>query len=409
MNYKLSLSLLTLLVSSAYAETGSSFNVLLRQENSNRTYITKRELRDLENFQSFDGKYFKVVVGKNKEAVSFDEKDPEILKKAATVYYHLSEARNFWVNQMESEVAANLPKIVVRLEIKNQFDELGHFANDNRAPQYNNALSVPEGETPAWVPAEKQDKWDKEIWFRPKKVIPTSELGSAGPNPLTQSLLVLEDPIIDYTHGQFNRRIMEQIFYPAYVSRPLHQDLIRYAGTYAIMKVIIHGSRYTDKMFVEKYFYLDSAMVPEIVYHEYAHMVLSDNLEMSHSTPVNEGMADYFAAVQSKRRKIYAKVRGYSNSTSKDTQEKQKYSHWNESNRLATADFSLSVLWDVRETLGGEIGDKVVYEARNYLKTGSSTISDGLLRAILNACDVKCESPRRDKLKLYETFTRKGF
>lgn len=409
MKYKLNLTLLALLATSAYAETGPAFNVLLRQENSNRTYITKKKMDHLEDQQSFDGKYFKVVKGKSNEAISFDEKDPEVLKKAATVYYHLNEARNFWVNYMGSEVAANLPKIVVRLDIKNQFDELGHFANDNRTPQFNNALSVPEGETPEWVPADKQDKWGKEIWFRPKKTIPTSELGPIGPNPVTVTLRALEYPIIDYTQGQFNRRIMEQIFYPSYVSRPLHQDLIRYAGTYALMKVIIHGSKYTDKLFVDKYFYLDTAMVPEIAYHEYAHIVLSDNLEMSHSTPVNEGIADYFAAVQSKRRKIYAKVRGYSNAASKDTQEKQKYSHWDESNRYATADFTLSVLWDVRETLGSEVGDKVVYEARNYLKTETSTISDGLLRAILKACDVKCEKPRRDKMKLYETFTWKGF
>jgi hypothetical protein len=120
-------------------------------------------------------------------------------------------------------------------------------------------------------------------------------------------------------------------------------------------------------------------------------------------------MADYFAAVQSKKRKIYAKVSGFSNSAYKDTQEKRKYSHWDESDRNATSDFTLSVLWDVRETLGGEVADQVIYSARNYLKTGSSTISDGLLRSILRACDLHCDSPVRDKLKLYETFSWKGF
>lgn len=409
MKYKFGLALATLLMSSAYADAGPSFKVLLRQERSSKTYYQTKEMQDLESNNSFDGKYFKIVHGKKKDAISFDEKDEKLLLKAATAYYHLNAARDFWVNEMESEVAAELPKITVRLDIQNQFDELGHFANDNRSPQFNNALSVPDGETPEWVPAHKQDKWGKEIWFRPKKQILTKDLGPLGPNPLTVSLLALEKPLIDYTAGQFNIRIMEQIFYPSYVTRPLHQDLIRYAGTYAVMKVIIHGSKYADNLFVEKYFYLDTAMVPEIAYHEYAHIVLSDNLEMSHSTPVNEGLADYFAAVQSKHRKIYSKVRGHSNAAPKDTQEKRKYSHWDESNRNATADFTLSVLWDVREALGEEIGDKVVYQARKYLQTDSSTISDGLLRAILQACDVKCESPRRDKLKLYETFAFKGF
>lgn len=390
-------------------QASQSFKVLLRQEQSTRTYYDVVEMPDLESNTSFDGKYFKIVKGKEKEAISFEEKDEEVLLKAATAYYHLNQARDFWVRHIQSEVAANLPKIVVRIEIKNQFNELGHFANDNRTPQFNNALSIPAGETPSWVPEDKQDKWGKEIWFRPMKRVLTKDLGPMGPNPLTQSLRALEDPLLDYTRNQFERVLMEQLFYPAYVSRPFHENLIRYAGTFAVMKIIIYGSKHTDRLFVDKYYYLDTAMVPEVAYHEYAHLVLSDHLEMSHSTPVNEGMADYFAAVQSQTKKIYNKVPGYSNAAPKNTKDKKKYSHWNESNRLATSDFTLSVLWDVRETLGPDIGDRVVYQARRYLTTSSSTISDGLLRAILKACDDKCEAPRRDKYKLYQTFLKKGF
>ncbi len=390
----------------AYSE---SFEVLVRSEKSLRTHYELKELSEFERPDAFDGKHFKIVHGKSNTPVSFTEKDSELLLKAATVYYHLMEARKFWISYMDSDVARNLPKLTVRLEIKNQFDELGHFANDNRSPQFNNALSVPAGETPEWVPEDRKDKWGKEIWYRPMKSIPTKELGPMGPNPLTISLQALERPLIDYYQGQFSYRLMEQFFYPAYVTRPLHEDLIRYAGTYALMKVIMWGSKYADNLFIDKYYYLDTAMVPEITYHEYAHVILSDHLKLTHSTPVNEGLADYFAAVQSGKRKVYAKVAGHSNSASKDTQEKRKYSHWDESNRNATADFTLSVLWDVRETLGEEIGDKVVYEARNYLTTESSTISHGLLRAILRACEIKCKKPRRDKLKLYETFAWKGF
>lgn len=408
MKRTLGLSMLLLFGATAGA-SAPTFEVLLRQEKSQRVYYTQVEMPDLESTTSFDGKYFKIVNGKGKEAISFDEKDEELLLKAATVYYHLNQARDFWVRHVQSENAARMDKMVVRLEIKNQFDDLGHYANDNRTPQFNNALSIPEGETPSWVPAHKQDKWGKEIWFRPMKSILTKDLGPMGPNPLTQGLMALERPLLDYTQNQFSQRLMEQFFYPAYVARPLHEDLIRYAGTIALMKVIIYGSKFADNLFIDKYYYLDTAMVPEIAYHEYAHVVLSDHLEMSHSTPVNEGMADYFAAVQSQTRKVYGKVPGYSNAASKDTQQKRPYSHWDESNRNATADFTLSVLWDVRETLGAEVGDRVVYQARSYLKTSTSTLSDSLLRAILRACDEKCEAPRRDKYKLYETFRKKGF
>lgn len=408
MKVKALMILTTLSLTNAFGGEEKKFPVLVRKETSNRTYILMKTLPDLTATDSFDGKHFKIVLGKSNSAIKFNE-DNGLILKAATVYFHLSESRKFWIDAMKSEAATDLPKVTVRLEITNQFDELGHFANDNRAPQFNNALSIPEGETPSWVPAERRDKWSKEIWFRPKKKILTSDLGDLGPNPLTIALKRLENPLMNYLQGQFNVRLMENIFYANYVSRPLHEDAIRYAGTLALMKVMIQGSKYTDRLFLEKYYYLDAALVPEIAYHEYAHLVLSDKLEMSHSTPVVEGLADYFAAVQSKKRKIYAKVRGASNAASKDTQEKRKYSHWDESDRNATSDFTLSVLWDVRETLGDEVADQVIYMARRYLRTGSSTISDGLLRSLLRACDEACASPTRDKLKLYETFSWKGF
>ncbi|WP_408098834.1 hypothetical protein ACJVC5_07930 [Peredibacter sp. HCB2-198] len=410
MKNKFIMALALLVSGAALAENGPQFTVLVRRDGrSTKPYYTKMEMPDLESNNSFDGKYFKIVKSKGKEAVSFDEKDEKLLLKAANVYYHLNKARQYWVDQVKSEHAASLPKITIRLEIFNQFDELGHFANDNRAPQYNNALSVPAGETPSWVPAEKQDKWEKEIWFRPMKSIPAKDLAPSGPNPLTTSLNALERPLINYTANSFNQTLMEHMFYPTYAARPLHEDVLRLVGTIAMTKAIIYASKYADPLFMDKYYYLETAMIPEIVYHEYSHLVLSDHLQMSHSTPVNEGMADYFAAVMSDKRKVYAKVKGYSNSAPKDTQNKRPYSHWDESNRAATADFTLSVLWDVRETLGEEIGDKVVYAARTFLKTETATVSDSLLRSILKACDLKCESPRKDKLKLYETFSKKGF
>src|SRR5690606_35171007 len=91
----------SLLVSVVEAQT--SFKVLLRQERSHRIYYTHVELPNLESTDSFDGKYFKIVKGKNKEAIPFDEEDHDILLRAATVYYHLNMARDFWVRHIKSE------------------------------------------------------------------------------------------------------------------------------------------------------------------------------------------------------------------------------------------------------------------------------------------------------------------
>lgn len=408
---KLLISVLCLVsFADAFAQLSPTFSVLVRKEDSAGTRYEKVELEELESVDGFDGKYFKIVKGKSNEAIAFNDPDQELVKKAATVYHHLSKARSFWLEKLQSKRVEELPKLVVRLEITNLFDEQGHFAHDNRSPQFNNALSIPEGETPEWVPETRKDKWEKEIWFRPMKYVDTKELLAAmGPNPLTLALQELESPFINYARNQLSQSLMEQIFYPNYATGSLGRSFMIFAGTIAMTKVIIGASKKMDRLFVDKWFYLDSAMVPEIVYHEYAHVMLSDHLQMSHSTPVNEGLADYFAAVMSNQRRVYNKVPGRSNSKPKDPHNDSTYGHWHEANQNATADFVLAVLWDVRETLGEEVGDKVVYKARTFLKTETATISDHLIRSLLYACDEVCESPRRDKLKLYKLFGKRGF
>jgi hypothetical protein len=404
---------LSLLLAGAIAApifSAENFTVVQRLQRSNRVFYGTVTLEDLTHTDRFEGQYFKIVHGKSNEAISFFEQDKDLVLKAATTYFHLTRARSFWIEQIGSQVPLAQGQITVRLDIPNLFDELGHFAHDNKSPQYNNALSIPGGKTPSWVPSDRQDEWGAEIWFRPMKKISTKEISETiGTNPLQAALEAAEKPFLGFAQDYFTFSTMEHIFYPTYVARPFHHDIIRLVGTIAITKTIVEASRHMDSLFMEKWYYLDTAMVPEIIYHEYAHLVLSDHLKLSHSTPVVEGLADYFAAVQSGKRKVYGKVPHRSNAVPKDTNHKRPYGHWDESNRNATADFVLAVLWDVRETLGANSGDKVVYEARTMLKTESATIADHLLRSVLEACKKVCENPRRDRLKLYETFKQRGF
>jgi hypothetical protein len=400
------LSLLTLLPTLANAQV---FTVLERRENSNRTIFREVQIPDLISNDSFDGKFFKIVKGKSNEAIKFDDQDRELILKAANVYWHLSKARSFWSEEVKAPFIETMAKMIVRIELTNVYDSQGHFANDNRDPQHNNALSIPAGVTPDWVPEDRKDSWGNEIWFRPLKKIDVSHLASTlGPNPLTQMFTSFEQPMLEFAQSRFTQSILERMFYTTYSSGSIYQDIGTFAGTWAVTRAVIEASKHMDKLFIEKYYYLDTAMVPEVIYHEFAHIVLSDSLALTHSTPVIEGMADYFAAIQSKKKKVYGKIPGYSNANPKNPRSRETYSHWHESNAKANADFVLSVLWGVRESLG-EFGDKVIYEARKDLKTESATISDHLLRSILKACEKVCEEPSRDKLKLYQVFSKKGF
>ncbi len=80
------------------------------------------------------------------------------------------------MEELGSDYVENMGQMTIRLEITNQFSKLGHFKNDNLPAQYNNAFTVPGGETPSWLPQDKQDKWGMEIWFSPMKKIEAREL-----------------------------------------------------------------------------------------------------------------------------------------------------------------------------------------------------------------------------------------
>lgn len=388
----------------------AEFRVIERQNNSTKIFYQKVHLNDLLSSTHFEGKYFKIVHKKSNEPIAFNDPDQKLVEKAANAYYHLSQAKNFWLEKLQVYTPETFPQLTIRIEITNTFSELGHFSNDNLNPQYNNALSIPAGETPSWVPAEKQDKWGKEIWFRPMKTLSTKELeNNLGPNPVHLALKQMQAPFINYTINQFNQTLINHLFYSNQMNSSLESEFTKFIGTLALSYFIVNGSKRLDPLFMEKWFYLDTAMVPEVVYHEYAHLILSDYLEMSHSTPVVEGYADYFAAIMSNKQIVYAKVPGHSNINPKDPQNDRFYHHMDEHNSNATSDFVLSVLWDVRETLGEEVGDKVIFESRKKLQTKTATISHHMLKAILETCSEICPSPRRDRLKLYQTFSKKGF
>ncbi len=394
-------------LNATFSFANTSFEILDRYESGYGTQRKSVKLEDLESNHSFDGKFFKIVLKKSNEAIKFNH--TEFRLKAATVYYHLTKARKFWINQLNSDFVKKLGKIIVRLEITNLYDDLGHFSNDNKSPQFNNAVTVPAGETPTWVPEHKKDKWGEEIWFRPSKSIHFSEFPSNDMNPLTKILRTLEVPYLFFERGLFIQNILQHIFFPKSVVTPYWQSLIRFSGTWALTKVIVKSSKKMDPLFMETWYYLDTAMVPEVIYHEFAHVALSDYLDLSHSTPVNEGFADYFAAIMSNKKNLYHEVEGYSNSAPKETRNTIPYTHWLESNSQATSDFVLSLLMDIRLKMDLEISDQIILNARKDVSTEFSTINNGLLKALLKSCNKLCTHPSSDKFILYDIFSSRGF
>ena len=382
---------------------------VLDRDSSFKPILREVVLQDLVTDQAFDGKYFKIVKGKSESPISIHESDRALKLKAATVYHHLARARDYWVQKLNSKFAQDLGKITVRLEITQGFSDLAHFTNDSLDPEFNNAVSVPSGVPMAGAPGEP---WGPEIWFRPQKRIPIQDLAPSGLHShselLARYLEVLGEPLQESILSQFVRTTLQKVFYPGLVSLSYPVIALGSLGTFAVATVLMKEGGKLDRLFMKKDYYLDTAMIPEIIQHEYAHIALSDHLELLRSTPVIEGFADYFSTTLSGHPDMASRIRAYSNSAPKKGRNHLIYSPDLERLFFSNSDFVLSVLWLIRDRFP-TIADRLIYRASFALSTRRSDIRHDLIRSLLDACLIECKNPRRDRLALIQAFEKKGF
>lgn len=395
-----------------------TFNVLERTKGDNYAMVPK-ELENLYCKNTFEGKYFKIVEATSDDAIAFDHKDPEILKRAANVYHHLTVARNFWINEIKSDFVSKLPQIVIRINITNAFSNTRHFKNAEQEKNFNNAWSIPEGETPDFV--KEKLSWGKEIWFSPmKKIEQRKEVKSTGENPIHQSLVMVKDPVIQNQKDALVYEALNLLVTPEINQSQVLEAAIKRLGAIAVMIALVETSKYMDKWFMEKYYYVDTAMIPEIIYHEYAHIAMSDTMKTVHSVPVIEGMADYFAARIATQRKMYDRIEGFSNNNARDRESGMYYHPYLEGSWNSTSDFTLSLLWkgkeefdkanELRRAKGQpSIGnyDEVVHHA-HFGMNEESDIAHGLTKALLDSCSQKCHGKRAGLNTLHGVFEKKG-
>jgi hypothetical protein len=160
-------------------------------------------------------------------------------------------------------------------------------------------------------------------------------------------------------------------------------------------------------MFIDKYYYMDTVMMPEVIYHEYSHLVLSDKLKVSHSTPVIEGLADYFAARIANSGHIYKAIKNYSNGSAKKGENKTIYNLYQELNINAHGDLALGILWEVFQAMP-EQADSLIYNSRHYLATDTSNLKHGLTSALLESCNKLCANIFDDKFTIRNILEQKG-
>jgi hypothetical protein len=397
------------------------FDVLVREDKGDGYHFESKELEDLGCNGKFEGEHFKIVYATDDEAIALDNENAELVKKAANVFFHLTTARKYWVNEVKSDYVKNLQQVTVRLDITNAYSNVRHFKNKELEKNYNNAWSVTEGKMAKATNGE-QKTWFKEIWFSPSKKLLTSEIAppSEGNNPIHESLILVKDPLVEFNKNAIIYGTLGMIAASTVNQSAITDMAIKNLGAIAVIYGLVEVTKYMDQWFMNKYYYIETAMVPEIAYHEFAHIAMSDTLKTVHSVPVIEGMADYFAARVANRRQMYEKIQDYSTNKSKDTNSKMLYHPFLEGAWNATSDFTLSLLYlgkedfDKQNAARAKKGqgplanyDDVVFEAHHHLNEYSEIATD-LTKALLDACREKCSSLRPGINTLNGVFEKKG-
>ena len=414
---------LALLLLSGIASAGTctqKFPVLERAEKGDKWAFVEKDLEDLDCSGNFEGKYFKIVHETKDIPISFDHADKKLVQKAANVYYHLTIARNYWINQIKSEYVARLPQITIRLDITNSFSSVRHYKNAELEKNYNNAWSMPEGQSPKGV--KEQVKWGKEIWFSPAQQLASKNLvKSTGSNPVHESLILVKDPVTEYTKNTLIYSGLALAVTENLNSSKVVKNSLETLGAVALLYGAIEVTKHMDHFFMSKYYYIETAMVPEIIYHEYAHIAMSDTMKTVHSVPVIEGMADFFASTIAQRKYMYEKLKGFSSNKGKNLLSKELYHPYLEGEWNSTSDFTVSLLWQARlafEKFNAQRAAKnedpivdfdiMVFNAHKNLNENSD-IMNGLNGALTDACRASCDNMRAGVNLLNQVFEKKGF
>lgn len=309
------------------------FNVVVRDK-KDRLVVESRELTDLIVNDRFEGLYFKIVGKTDNEAITFDS---PLADKAANTYYHLTRARKFFasIGRVQEE------QITIRIEIENAFHRDYHFQNAQVGPVFNNATTVVGGEG---VDEFGIEPWGYEIWFRPIKRIPISKdlrkqakkvIRSYLPRtPSISTDVLLISGIEAASSNNFTGAL-------AVTAEDLFQDfLINTTVRFVIPEIFA--------LFMRGDYFLDTALIPEVIYHEYTHYMMADAVAPVANTALMEGFADYFATKVSNRLSLADELGDYGRLVeSRDALSRDVYSLVLDTNQGLGSDFVLSVLYEI--------------------------------------------------------------
>ncbi len=359
-------------------------------------------LTELESQTHFDGKYFKIV--KNvpgedgvEQVISLDEKDETMLVRASTTYCHLMKARDYYKTIFPEERSLD-NKILVRVDMERQWSNVIHYKHDE-AKSYNGSFTVPAADSMA---DEGTESWGNEIWFLKAQKVKRKSSANQVASYLNQR--EFKNAMMGQLLYEDVYRAAQQVAYGTYTWESAELQLYGMLMSVAISELVPQTLAFITKFLKDKY-YLDTALIPEIIMHEYGHIALAPILGLGRESAVVEGFPNYFVTKMTGLLKLGAKAKKHSKGDgAKKALSKRLYSFEEDyAKRALHGSFTYSLLYRVDQVLG----EGIVVNALKYLDQFSD-IKNDLVHALFLSIDDLSDSPTADKIKLHTVLKEKG-
>ena len=380
------------------AQSTRTFPIMERTNNGKRIHETKAELADLTSDTAFEGKYFQIVLGSAGSAVPFDS-DPALVLRAASVYHHLTIARAFY-KKLPMDTAHLDKQTTVRIDQELPFSPTIHFVTNGQKVN-NGALTIP-GSDDMRDEKSTPTPWNNEIWFfKAKTVSRKSPLAAVGQQlGSTEFKMQMMGQLLYQDATSLGSSLVNGTFNPTYCAISMSMSI-------GLSELIPDTIMLLGKVLKQRY-YLDTAMIPEIVYHEYGHIALGSTLGFKRPTPIIEGYPNYFASKISGLADLAGHAHKYNHGDMpKRGFTKMTYSFDQEETAVAAhGSFTFSVLMELDKAFGEE-GEKILIQAIKYLNESSDLRSD-FESAVTRAIDDVGSHPDALKLSALAVYQLKG-
>jgi hypothetical protein len=388
----LALCINLLLATSAWADGARTMPVIVRSQG--QLVPDRQELTDLTSDSAFDGRYFKVVHAQDETPIAFTNSDSQVVLRAATAYFYMTRAREAYLKLLGDQPQLSR-KMTIRIDQDKDYSEVTHFSHQ---AVKNGALSIDASD-----PRDALDglQWDPETWFfvaEKTRFAAGAEIGTAINSPEFKEQLLFgllqQDATTSAQDILANRFYFEPHLYSVAVTFGLSE----------LLPIVLDQAVRHIKTTV----YVDTAMIPEIIIHEYGHHALGPWFGFKQRTHLVEGYPNYFAG------KILGLVRlqdhagPYSSGYAPRRGDSgAKYSLDEEYGPdAATSSFVFTLLNDLDAALGDR-GQAVVIRALDYIDR-SSTLKPDFENAVMRAVSEMVPGSQAALLKASNVFISRG-